>query len=190
MISVFVPVGMAFDDKENIFHYVKKDTTIQLEHSLISVQKWESKWQKPFLSKGRKTTEETVDYIKCMCVTQNVDDDVFYCIPAKEMLRIAEYIESPMTATRFVEDIRNKNKPVQQRGSKEPLTAEIIYYQMISLGIPSEYRKWHLNQLLTLIRVFNVKNAPKDKQRRSRREILEEYQRINEENKKRFNTRG
>lgn len=184
MIVVTVPKREVYDTKKEIFYTVEKDTTLQLEHSLISLQKWESKWHKPFLGKNDKTTEEIMDYIRCMCLTPNVKEDVFYCIPSTEMARISKYIEDPMTATWFSED-----KKANARGrKKEVITAEIIYYWMISLNIPSEYKKWHLNQLLTLIRVINVKNTPKKK--RSTRDILEDHKRINEMNKQRFGTTG
>lgn len=179
MIQITVPKSRVYDSANNLFYTVEKDTLIQLEHSLISLQKWEAKWHKPFLGKGEKTLEETIDYIRCMCLTPNVKGDVFYCIPQTEMEKISEYIENPMTATWFSEE---RNGVKQKK--KEIITAEIIYYWMISLGIPSEYKKWHLNQLLTLIRVINVKNTPKKK--RSRREILEEHKRISDLNKQRF----
>lgn len=183
MLTITVKKGEAFDRNNEIFYRVEKDITIQLEHSLISLQKWESRWHKPFLSKESKTEEETIDYIRCMCITPNVKDDVFYCIPINELKRISEYIDDPMTATWFKE-----TGPKMAKAKKEVVTAEIIYYWMISLNIPTEFRKWHLNQLLTLIKVINIKNTPKKK--RSRREILEEHRLINEANKKRYGTKG
>ena len=188
MISITIPQSQSYDSKQNLFYRVEKDTTIQLEHSLISLQKWESKWHKSFLDTDSKTYEETIDYIRCMCLTQNVKDDVFYCIPKKELDRVSEYIENPMTATVFRE--RKETDGQYGRPKKQPVTAEIIYYWMISDNIPSEYRKWHLNQLLTLIRVFSEKNRVSSGKKRSRREILRDYKSINEENKKRFNTKG
>lgn len=184
MLTITVPRREVYDKHNGIFYRVEKDTTLQLEHSLISLQKWESKWHKPFLGKGEKTFEETVDYIRCMCLTQNVKEDVFYCIPPNEMTRISEYIDDSMTATWFSEDKSRGPKGKK----KEVITAEVIYYWMISLGVPSEYKKWHLNQLLTLIRVINVKNTPKPK--RSKREILEEHARLNALRQAQFNTKG
>lgn len=185
MLTITIPKGEFYDQEKGIFYNVDKETIIQLEHSLISLQKWEAKWQKPFLVKDKKTFEETIDYIRCMCLTTNVKDDVFYCIPEKEIEKISAYIDSPMTATTFRED---KLKGNGRKISREIPTAEILYYLMISYNIPSEYRKWHLNQLLTLIRVFNIKNQPQKK--RTKREIMEEFHSINEENKRRFNTKG
>ena len=186
MISITVPKGEVFDNEHQIFWRVTKETTIQLEHSLISLQKWEAKWHVPFLVKGEKTLEQTIDYIRCMCLTSNVKEDVFYCIPKTEMERIAAYIEDPMTAT----TVRQKASPPGLKKNKI-VTAEVIYYWMISLNIPSEYKKWHLNQLLMLIQVINAENAANTpKKKRSKHEIMADYRAINEANKKRFNTKG
>lgn len=184
MITVTIPPSEVYDQKNNMFYKVDKPVTIQLEHSLISVQKWESKWGKSFLGTKKKTQAETIDYLRCMCMTPNVKDDIFYCIPQKEINRIASYIEAPMTALVF----RGVGTGTTPR-KREIVTADIIYYWMISYNIPSEYRKWHLNQLLTLIQVFNEKNAPK-KKRRSRMDILNDYKSINEANRALFNTKG
>lgn len=190
MLTVVVPSGSVFDPNTNTFYKVEKETTLQLEHSLISLQKWESRWHKPFLEAKDKTLEETVDYIRCMCLTSNVTEDVFYCIPTGEMNRIAAYIDDPMTATSFREP-PSRQGPNGRRKKKEIITAEIIYYWMISWNIPTEYRKWHLNQLLTLIRVLNIKNEPADKKnKRSRREILSDFESINKANKEKFATKG
>ena len=186
MITITVPPCEFYDQRKNEFYKIEKQLTLQLEHSLISVQKWEAKWGKCFLNTRRKTQEEAIDYIRCMCITPNVRDEVFYCIPASEMQRIAEYIEKPMTALVY----RNTNGAGGMPRKKEIVTADIIYYWMISYGIPSEYRKWHLNQLMTLIQVFNEKNQPKKKRKRSTAAILNDYKAINEANRKKFNTKG
>ena len=183
MISITVPKGEVFDSENNIFWRVTKDTTIQLEHSLISLQKWEARWQIPFLTSNDKTLEQTIDYIRCMCLTPNVKEDVFYCIPRSEMNRISDYIKNPMTATTI-----SGRGPKKSPGKRKIITAEVIYYRMITLNIPSEYKKWHLNQLLMLIQVINAENAPKTK--RKKHEIMEEYRAINEANKKKYNTKG
>lgn len=132
-----------------------KETKIQLEHSLISVKKWEQKWHKPFLTEsGEKTSEELLDYIHCMTITNNVDPEVYKWIPKNLIDQVIDYIKNPMTATWFKD-----NKLVgAQKNSNEVITAEIIYYWMIALSIPVEFQKWHLNQLLTLIKVVSIKN--------------------------------
>ena len=153
---------------------------LRLEHSLISLSKWESKWHKPFLSKQDKSNEELMDYIKCMVMTQNVKPEVYDKLSQDNIEEIYEYINDPMTATVFSED---KGKP-----NREIITAELIYYWMIAANIPFECQKWHLNKLLTLIRVCNVKNNPGKK--KSQRETMEYYAKLNEARKKKLNTKG
>lgn len=143
---------------------------LQLEHSLISISKWESKWCKPFLSKDDKTVEETLDYIKFMTLTKNVNPDVYNHLTYANLAEINKYIEAPMTATFFSEDKTGKR-------SNEIVTSELIYYWMIALNIPFECQKWHLNRLLTLVRVCNVKNAPPKKM--SKRETAQQYAALN-----------
>lgn len=181
MLTITIPAIEGFDDEKQEFVTISKEQTLQLEHSLVSLSKWESKWCKPFLSKDEKTVEETIDYIKCMTITQNVNPDVYNYLSPSNVKEINKYIEAPMTATTFRED--------NQKGrSKEIVTSDLIYYWMISLNIPMECQKWHLNRLLTLIRVCNVKNAPPKK--RSKKEMASEYARLNAERKKRLNTKG
>lgn len=132
-----------------------KETKIQIEHSLISLKKWEQKWHKPFLQDDKKTYEELSDYVRCMTLTHGVDSNVYKWIPEKVMEEIIDYINNPMTATWFKKDTLIG----AQKNSREVITAEIIYYWMITLSIPVEFQKWHLNQLLTLIKVVNIKNG-------------------------------
>lgn len=174
MLEITIPAIEYYDsEKDEFVSPVKKPVTLRLEHSLVSLQKWESKWHKPFLGDEEKTKEETLDYVRFMCTTPNIDPDIYEYIPMSEMKRISDYISDPMTATWFNESKSQGIRP----GKKEVITAEIVYYWMVALGIPSEYRKWHLNQLLTLIRVINIKNTPPKK--RSKKDTLAEYSRIN-----------
>lgn len=147
-----------------------KEQDIQLEHSLVSISKWEQKWHKPFLGTKEKTQEEIADYIGCMCMTQNVNPEVFKFLSESNLREIEEYIADPMTATTFSD---KKNG-----GSNEILTNEIIYWQMITLGIPVEFQKWHLNRLLTLIKVCSIKNNP-NKKKLSRSEIIQRNKELN-----------
>lgn len=156
MLEIRIPAVELYDEDKNEFYQpVEKDTVLQLEHSLISLRKWESKWHVPFFSKKGHSAEEMLDYIRCMTLTRNVNPDIYKYIPRKEMERIGKYIEDPMTATWFSEDEK------KQGGVTPVVTAEIVYYQMFSYNIPLDCEKWHLNQLLTLIRVFQEKNNPK-----------------------------
>lgn len=157
-----------------------KEQTLQLEHSLISISKWESKWCKPFISKDEKTDEETIDYIKCMTINQNVDPSVYDHLTTDNLKDIRDYINAPMTAT-TVREIKSNN-------SKEIVTSELIYYWMISLQIPVEFDKWHLNRLMTLIKVFNVKNTPPKKM--SKRELMSRNAALNAARRKQLNSKG
>ena len=144
---------------------------LQLEHSLITISKCESKWSKPFLTKKEKTIEETIDYIKCMTLTQNVKSDVYDHITQSDFQMVLDYINSPMTATTF-----SQNQ--QTGGNREIVTSELIYYWMIALNIPiDECQKWHLNRLLTLIRVCEIKNNPGKKM--SKKDIYKRQAAIN-----------
>ena len=179
MLQLVIPAIEAWDDEKQEF-INRKERVLQLEHSLVSLSKWESKWCKPFLSQDAKTHEETVDYIKCMTITQNVDPETYRWLTDDNIAKVNKYIEAPMTATTFAED--------KTKANKEIITAEIIYYWMIALNIPFECRKWHLNQLLTLIRVCNIKNSPPKK--RGKRETTNYYAKLNAERRKAMNSKG
>lgn len=181
MLTITIPAIEGFDDEKQEFVTIAKEQTLQLEHSLVSISKWESKWHKPFISREEKTVEETMDYIRCMTVTQNIDPDVYNRITRSNVDEINKYIEDPMTATTFY-------GTSEQGRSKETITSDLIYYWMVSLNIPMECQKWHLNRLLTLIRVCNVKNAPPKK--RGAKQIISDYARINAERRKKLNTKG
>lgn len=178
-IKISIPETDLYDEENELFIYIKKQD-ISLEHSLVSLQKWEQKWKLPFLDPStNKTVEMMRDYYRCMTITQNVDPDVYKAIPVKEFNRINDYILDPMTATTIRKD---------EKGRREIITAEIIYYWMIELGIPSEYRKWHLNSLLTLIEVVSIKKQPEKK--RSQSEIANYHRQINAANRAKFHSKG
>lgn len=163
MIEIVIPEQHyeLFDNKKEVFlpPVDIKETRIQIEHSLISLKKWEQKWHKPFLAEREKTLDELTDYIRCMTLTHGVDPEVYHWIPKNVIENVIEYIQNPMTATWFKE-----NSLIEaQKNSREIITAEIIYYWMISLNIPVEFQKWHLNQLLTLIKVVSIKNGKSTK---------------------------
>lgn len=180
MLQITIPAVELWDERKQEF-VTTKEQTLQLEHSLVSISKWESKWCKPFLSKQEKTFEETLDYIKCMTITQNVDPEVYNYLTTKNIEEINNYINAPMTATYFSDDKIAKT-------SREQITAELIYYWMIALNIPFECQKWHLNRLLTLIKVCNIKNQPPKK--RNRKEIMSRNTALNAARKKQLNTKG
>lgn len=181
MLQLIVPISPEGwdDDKEEFVE--AKTKILQLEHSLVSLSKWESKWCKPFLSSSNKTDEEVLDYIKDMTLTKNVDPDVYNHLTVANIEQINKYIDAPMTATTFSE--KNKGGP-----NREVITAEIIYYWMVALNIPFECQKWHLNRLITLIRVCNIKNTPPKKM--SKRDVVSRNARLNAARRQQLNTRG
>ena len=179
MLTIKIPGLEYFNEETNEFTYYD-DEIIEVEHSLVSISKWESTWCKPFLDGKDKSLEQIVDYVKCMTITPNVDDDVYSRLTEDNLVVINEYIGKPMTATTFKEE--------KKSAGREIITSEIIYYWMVSYNIPFECQYWHLNRLLTLIKVCNVKNNPPKKM--SQREILARNKALNDARKKEFGTRG
>lgn len=183
MLEIVVEGEELWDDENECFIPVNS-VILHLEHSLVSLSKWESKIKKPFLETEDKTLEEMLFYIKCMTVTKNVKDEVYTRLSDKNFQEINDYINDPMTATWF----NDRNTPP---GRKQIQTAEVIYYQMLANGIPMECQKWHLNRLITLIRVFNVKNNPETaNKKRSRKEIAREYRDLNAKRRAMYNSKG
>lgn len=180
MLQITIPAVEQWDEANQMF-VSTKEQTLTLEHSLVSLSKWEAKWCKPFLAKKIETFEETVDYVRCMTITQNVDPDIYNYMTNENIEQVNNYIDAKMTATWFADGKRGK-------ASNETITSELIYYWMISLNIPMECQKWHLNRLLTLIQVCNVKNQPPKKM--SRREIMSRNAALNAARRQKMNTKG
>lgn len=179
MLQILVPGRDYWDENKEEF-VSTEDQKLNLEHSLVSVSKWESKWKKPYLTDEQKTLEETIDYIKCMTITSNVDPDVYNCLTEENIRDINAYIADPMTATKF--------KDTSKSGSGEFTTAETIYYWMISLNIPWECQKWHLNKLLALVKMCNIKNNPGKKMGKS--ETINEYAALNAARRAKMKSKG
>lgn len=177
MLEIVLPEVEIWDDNAEEFQFSKgtEGKTIQLEHSLISVKKWEAKWHKPFLGKEDKTYKEICDYVRCMTLNHGIPDAAYFPIEPNTLSQIVDYIQDPMTATWFSKEPDQNGAP--RMGKQEVVTAEIIYYWMIALNVPSEYQKWHLNQLLTLIKVLNIKNAPPKK--RTKADLLKQHAALN-----------
>lgn len=167
------------DDKQEFIE--TEGMLLSLEHSLISLSKWESKFQKPFLSEGEKTTEEVLDYIRFMIVG-DADPLVINELTNEDLKRINAYIESPQSATTF------GSMPKSQSYRNETVTSELIYYWMVAYNIPFDCESWHLNRLLNLIKICNIKNGPQKKM--SKAQIAQQYHDLNEKRKAELGTRG
>ena len=185
MLQITIPATVRedYDDVNNEFVYVitEEEQTLRLEHSLLSLSKWESKWCKSFLHSKDKTDEEILDYVKCMTLDSNVDSSVYDRLTQANLDDIHRYIAAPMTATTFSDD---KNK----KASREIVTAELIYYWMVSLNIPFKCERWHLNRLITLVRVCNIKNTPSKKS--NKRDTASKYARMNAARKSQLHKKG
>lgn len=163
MLEINVALEESYDEENKQF--VTSSFRVELEHSLVSVSKWESFWEKAFLGKDEKTTDETISYVKMMILGDEPPPEIFQSLLDDHLPQIKAYIEAKMTAT-TVPDVPGGP------GRQELITAELIYYWMISMNIPVEFQHWHLNRLIMLIRVINVKNAPKKKMSMSDRRTL------------------
>ena len=180
MLKITVPATEKWDENKLEFVYTKEQN-LQLEHSLVSLSKWESKWCKPFYSKDNKTIEETIDYVRCMTITQNVKPEIYENLTNGNINDVLKYINAPMTATWFSGEQNGKQ-------NREIITSELIYYWMITLNIPFECQKWHLNRLITLIKVCDIKNTPS--KNLSMNENMSYRAALNKARKKQLNTRG
>ena len=180
MLKIEVPSREFFDEATNTF-VVFNGQTLQLEHSLISISKWEAKWHKPFLTNKEKTTSEIIDYVRCMTVTPSVDDKTYASLTDQNLKDILAYIDDPMTAT----TVHNR---ASNRVNDEIMTSEVIYCYMIQLGIPFECQKWHLSRLIKLIEVCSIKNSPGKKM--STNEILRQNRSLNDIRRAAMHTKG
>ena len=150
MLTIVLPAMEAFNERTEEFVY-RKPVELKLEHSLLSISKWESKWQKPFINDEDRTAEEFLDYIRCMVVNGPITDDILLRLTSEHIQEIVDYMYNPMTAT----TIRDNNPT----GRREVITSELVYYWMAALNIPFSCEKWHFNRLITLIRVCSIKNG-------------------------------
>lgn len=180
MLPLTIPAIELWDEANEMFLY-SEEQILTLEHSLVSLSKWEMKYHKPFLTKEEKTIEETIYYVKCMTLNENVDEMVYNLLTNEHLKKINEYIEDPMSATTIKE---------MQHGKRngEQVTSEVIYYWMTALNIPVEYENWHLNRLFTMIRVCNAKNQPPKKM--GRRDVMNQNRALNAARRQQYNTKG
>lgn len=180
MLTVIVP-GEEFFDQEKQEFVTSEELILELEHSLVSLSKWESIYQKPFLTSETKTNQEVFDYVKAMILTGEIPEDLEFRLTQSNIDEINRYIESKQTATWFND---NPNAP----RSREVITSELIYYWMIAFNIPFECQYWHINRLFTLIKICNLKNAKPTKM--NRHEIAARNRELNEQRKRQLGTSG
>ena len=182
MLTITVPASEIYNEERNEF-FTCRETELRLEHSLVSISKWESKWKKPFINNKKMSHAELIDYVKCMTITQNVPEDIYYCLSPGNLQAIGDYIQDTMTATWFNE--RN------QKPNTEVITSELIYYWMTAFNIPWECQKWHLNRLLTLIRICSIKNQSGNKKNNmSKGAIMRENAALNKARRAKYNSKG
>lgn len=189
MLRITIPGVEQWDYQREEFVNTKEQT-LQLEHSLVSISKWESKWCKPFMTKEPKTREETIDYVRCMTITQNVDPDIYRYLTEENLKQVNAYIEAPMTATKINRNRRPRPVKGQKRRVRSGMitTSEVLYQQMIALGIPFECQKWHLNRLIMLIEVCNAEGETQNIM--SQKDVLSQNAALNAARRKQLNTKG
>lgn len=180
MLTIVVPGVEMFDEQSQEFT-TRGDVTLELEHSLVSLSKWESIYEKPFLGSSDKTIDEVIGYVKVMMLTSKVPEEIFQKLSQDNIKEINEYIDAKMTATWFGET------PGAPK-SREVITSEVIYYWMIAFNIPFECERWHLNRLFTLIRVCSIKQAKP--QQMSRSQIAAQNRELNAQRRAQYNTTG
>lgn len=185
MITITIPSQELFDERNETYITIDKQI-LHMEHSLVSVRKWEAKHHTPFLNDKEKNLEELYDYIFYMILDNDVKEDVVRFIPKEDLVRIVEYIKDPMTATWF-----SDNSTIGAASStRDIITAEIIYYWMVSFNVPVEFENWHLNQLLTLIKVISIKNENGGKKKLGKRESAEMRMALNAKRRAKYKTKG
>ena len=180
MLKIIIPKTEYYDEEAETFEVVE-DFELELEHSLISLSKWESKFQKPFLGPGEKSSREILGYIEAMIITPIYPLDVFDRLTQENLTQINEYIESSESATTF-------GSMPERKGRGEIITSELIYYWMVAFTIPFECESWHLNRLFALIRICNIKNSKPKKM--SRGEIARRNSELNAQRRAQYNTSG
>lgn len=188
MLEIHVKAGPGkefWDTNKEEFVYIDpldRDYDLSLEHSLISISLWESKWHVPFISKDAHTEEQTIHYIKCMTINKNVPDVVYDHMTLEDVKKISEYIHDPMSATTIT------HYGEDNRRSRQIITSEVIYGWMVGLQIPWEAQKWHLNRLLKLVEVCNAQNTPPKKM--SSKDVIKRNRELNAARRAKYNSKG
>lgn len=179
MLKINIPELELFDEATSEFTNIKPQL-LSMEHSLVAISKWESIYHEPFLATENKTIEETLEYLKCMTITQNVNPLTYKALPSEVIEEITDYISNPMSATTF--------SNINQKPDREIVTSELIYYWMTAYQIPFECEKWNIHRLMNLIKICSIKNAPPKKMSKS--EILARNQSLNAARRAALGTKG
>lgn len=178
-LTIFIPEKEMWDDSRGEFISFREHK-LTLEHSLVSLTKWESKWHKPFLSPEEKTQEEVVDYVRCMIMDDDVEDDIAYALTPQDLMKVQNYIETEQTGTTIPED-KKSNEPK----SNELMTSELIYYYLGQIQcLTPTIENWHLSRTLTLIRVASFKQKPEKEL--DKKQALAQCEDIREANMRKF----
>lgn len=187
-LQIRIKKSELYDEEKKEFFELPKDYDLILEHSLVSISKWESKFHipYPYINEGADpmTPEQSNYYIKCMTINKDIPDEVYYCIGVNEMKEVNDYINDVMSATTV--KMYNTKKPMK----KQILTSELLYYYMFKLGIPKECEKWHINRLIKLIEIFGANESTGDDKKMSRSELAARNKAINARNKAKYHTKG
>lgn len=185
MFKLYIEKKEVYNEKTKEFEIVDS-CTISLEHSLVSISKWEAKWHKSFLNTDDKTNEELIDYVKCMTISQNVDPKIYFTLSIEEIKQINVYIGDSMSATTF-SDMRPEGSSPKK---KDVITSELIYYWLVAYQIPFECQRWHLNRLLTLIKICSIKNSSGKDDKMSKRSTMSSNRALNAARRQAYNTKG
>ena len=181
MLKLHIEKSEFFDQRTRKFIDVP-EMDIELEHSLVSLSKWEEIWEIPFLNSDNKTNEQVSSYVECMLLTENVPPVFLQTLTSEQYAAINDYISAKRTATTF-------SNHAPQKNSGEFVTGELIYYWLVALQIPFQPTEtWHLNKLLTLVKVVNAKNTPPKKMSRS--EIASRQRQLNAARRAKYGTNG
>lgn len=184
MLTLTIPETEMFNEATNEFVHFK-EMEIKLEHSLVSISKWEMKWHQAFLTDKELTQEQIFDYIKCMTIGNTIDDSMLLRFNEDHVRKIKEYIEDKKSATWFNDENQNGKK------SREVLTSELIYYYMIAYKIPFECQKWHLNRLITLIRICSIKTEQmQGKNKMSKNDVYKNNRDLNAQRRAKLHSKG
>lgn len=181
MLELEIPEKELYNEATNEFLH-SKPVTLRLEHSLVSISKWEAKWKKPFLLKNYSfPREELIDYVRCMTISQNVDPSVYMLLTKSELEKVNAYIETDQTATKF--------SNLKSRPNSQVVTSELVYYWMTVHNIPFECQKWHFSRLMALIQICSIRNNPEEN-KMSKRAIFEQNRQLNAQRRKAMNSKG